>query len=76
MADAETTRIIRTIGRALWRLDTPRGATMEERRASWGENRRTYMLNARKLQALLEREGLYIAGGDEEAEAETEAQPS
>jgi hypothetical protein len=76
MADAQKTKVIRTIGRALWRLDTPRGSSMEERKASWAENRRTYMLNARKLQALLARDGLTIEGGEEAAVAETEAQPS
>ena len=61
--------VLRGVGRALWRTELPSQATVEEKKASWTENRRKYTNHAKKLMRAFAKESITLTKNATTAEA-------
>ena len=58
--DKDEKDTMRSVGRALWRLELPAQATVEEKKGKWSENHRKYMSDAKKLVRALAKEDVSL----------------
>lgn len=52
--------VLRSLARAMWRIEVDSASTVQEKKASWTESRRKYAVRATKLMRAMEKEGLGV----------------